>query len=409
MDDVETSIAQTAITLSEEECWELLEIHTVGRLAVNNGRQPDIFPVNYLIADGSAGDRRILLRTAPGAKLASAVLGDRVAFEIDEIDHARRSGWSVVVHGRATEIVKLDELIAADERHLTPWDPSPKNHYIQIHPERITGRVIGGRSSLEGVIDAESEPQQSLAAYVDRVVVPLDGSEASRAGLVLGRNLAERLDLPLAVISIVEDMRRDAPDRMAALEPLLEELPPNVDQTIVQADAVGQAIAEEAAGALLCMATGADLFQQDRLVGSIAELVVASATGPVVVAGPRYMVDDPMSIARIVVAIDPEHRQSSLTVWATRLGYQLDVPVDFAHVETGEPLSVARRVERLERSEGQTIAERLVSEAEGAMLAVGSHGRRGLIRLSEGSVSGDVFTLATGPVLVLGPNVTHEV
>ena len=68
-------------TLGPMECWLLLGQSEVGRLAVAIRNRPDIFPVNYAV-DGES----IVINTAPGTKLAAAVLGRSVAFEVDLID-----------------------------------------------------------------------------------------------------------------------------------------------------------------------------------------------------------------------------------------------------------------------------------------------------------------------------------
>ena len=91
--------------LDEPTCWELLEESTVGRLGVDVGGQPDIFPINYVV------DRRaIVFRTSAGTKLAAAVLMRHVAFEIDGYEPADRSVWSVVVKGFAAEVERLSDI-----------------------------------------------------------------------------------------------------------------------------------------------------------------------------------------------------------------------------------------------------------------------------------------------------------
>ena len=47
--------------------------------------QPDIFPINYVVDHGA-----VVFRTAEGTKLAAAVLGQGVAFEIDGYEAAGR-------------------------------------------------------------------------------------------------------------------------------------------------------------------------------------------------------------------------------------------------------------------------------------------------------------------------------
>lgn len=123
--------------LDQDECWAHLAEERVGRLAVSVANRPDIFPVNYLVDDGI-----IVVRTAPGFKLAAATLGSAVAFEVDRFDEDHRSGWSVVVHGSATEVEGVEEMLAAGDLGVDPWAGGTKNHYLRIQPDEVTGRRI---------------------------------------------------------------------------------------------------------------------------------------------------------------------------------------------------------------------------------------------------------------------------
>jgi nitroimidazol reductase NimA-like FMN-containing flavoprotein (pyridoxamine 5'-phosphate oxidase superfamily) len=121
--------------LVTEECLDLLRCQAVGRLAVSISDHPDIFPINFVVDRGS-----IVFRTAEGTKLAAAVLGRGVAFEVDGLDVDTDEAWSVVVKGHATEIEQLDELLDALDLPLFPWHASPKHRYVRIEPAEITGR-----------------------------------------------------------------------------------------------------------------------------------------------------------------------------------------------------------------------------------------------------------------------------
>lgn len=121
--------------LDESECWNLLTTTSVGRLAVSIAEQPDIFPINYLVDDGS-----IVFRSGPGTKLAAAALLHHVAFEIDGYEPAQRTAWSVVVKGWASQIEKMQEVYAADDLPLFPWVAFPKPDFVRITPREITGR-----------------------------------------------------------------------------------------------------------------------------------------------------------------------------------------------------------------------------------------------------------------------------
>ncbi len=129
---------RTGLTeLNETECWSLLAQSGIGRLAVIDGHQPDIFPVNYVV-----DDRRIVVRTGPGTKLAAAVLTGLAAFEVDTFDKDHRSGWSVVVHGTVAEVHDLDEVLAARDLGIEPWADGEKTRFMTITPGEISGRRI---------------------------------------------------------------------------------------------------------------------------------------------------------------------------------------------------------------------------------------------------------------------------
>ncbi|MEL6890191.1 MAG: pyridoxamine 5'-phosphate oxidase family protein [Actinomycetota bacterium] len=125
--------------LTPAQCWELLTQTSVGRLAVDVGGTPDIFPINYVV-DGES----IVFRSGAGTKLAASVLMHHVAFEIDGYVPDDRIAWSVVVKGRAHEVERMDELFAAEDLPLFPWVAFPKPNIVRITPtpgpEGLSGR-----------------------------------------------------------------------------------------------------------------------------------------------------------------------------------------------------------------------------------------------------------------------------
>lgn len=121
--------------LGEDACTELLTRTSVGRLAVDIAGRPEIFPINYVMSDGT-----IVFRTAAGTKLAGAALMHHVAFEIDGFEPSTRTAWSVVVKGWAREIEHPAERDAAERLPLFPWVSSDKPNFVRIDPHEITGR-----------------------------------------------------------------------------------------------------------------------------------------------------------------------------------------------------------------------------------------------------------------------------
>ncbi len=121
--------------LSSDECWTLLRMTTVARLAVATDRGPDIFPINFVVDHGT-----LVFRTAAGTKLLAALANDTVAVEMDGLDLAATKAWSVVVKGHAAEINGVQETIDTFDLPLFPWHESPKNRFIRITPAEVTGR-----------------------------------------------------------------------------------------------------------------------------------------------------------------------------------------------------------------------------------------------------------------------------
>jgi nitroimidazol reductase NimA-like FMN-containing flavoprotein (pyridoxamine 5'-phosphate oxidase superfamily) len=114
----------------------------VGRIGVINDSAPEIYPVNHAV------DRQtIVFRTDPGSKLRALVRSPAVCYEVDGIDPADATGWSVLVKGRAVELHEIDELRAAFALPLHYWALGDKAHWIRIVPDEVTGRRIWSRTS----------------------------------------------------------------------------------------------------------------------------------------------------------------------------------------------------------------------------------------------------------------------
>ena len=129
--------------LDRSQCLAHLAEGVVGRLAVIDGATPTILPVNYQL-DGES----ILFRTDPGLKL-SAGPRSPVSFEIDEIDRATRTGWSVLVAGHLEEVTRYDRTWQrATSLPVDPWAGGAKEHWMRLVPTRITGRVVTPASTV---------------------------------------------------------------------------------------------------------------------------------------------------------------------------------------------------------------------------------------------------------------------
>ena len=124
--------------LSRDDCLGLLAAHHFGRLAVTMAT-PVIRPVNYVFDERS---QSAVFRTAAGSKLHALLLEANAAFEIDGIDPASRTGWSVIIVGRSEEITNRGEIRRLEQVGLDDRAPGPKPHWMRIRAWTVTGRRI---------------------------------------------------------------------------------------------------------------------------------------------------------------------------------------------------------------------------------------------------------------------------
>lgn len=133
--------------LPRQECLRLLAKAPLGRIVYTRRALPAVLPVGF----GLDTDGAVLLRTAAGSDLVRAIDGAVVAFEADEVDAARRSGWSVVVTGAATVVTDPAEHRRLSRTGPVSRVPAPQEVFVRIGPELITGRELVGGRTLYGV------------------------------------------------------------------------------------------------------------------------------------------------------------------------------------------------------------------------------------------------------------------
>ena len=123
-------------TLPFDACLQLLASVPLGRVGFHADGEMMILPVNHAI-DG----QDVVFRTAHGSKLTAAEEQDLVAFEADDYDQQTRSGWSVVVTGRAAVVYEDAEIQRLDRLGLHPWATAVEHPFwIRIRPTSVTGR-----------------------------------------------------------------------------------------------------------------------------------------------------------------------------------------------------------------------------------------------------------------------------
>src|SRR4051794_22660399 len=118
--------------LSADECWEMIGVAaltSVGRVGFGAPEGQQILPVNFAVAR-----RSIVVRTSESSMLHRLGTGVDVAFEVDHLQPAHRTGWSVLVHGRMWPVQQPDEVVADDLLHLHPWAAGDRDCWVRIVP-----------------------------------------------------------------------------------------------------------------------------------------------------------------------------------------------------------------------------------------------------------------------------------
>lgn len=124
--------------LARDECLRLLASVPVGRIVYTRRAMPAVELVNFTLDGGD-----IVVRTDAGGKLAVATRGSVVAFEADDIDLARRRGWSVTAVGYSREVTDPGDIARLRQVGPQPWAPGEREHFIRITPGVLTGRRLG--------------------------------------------------------------------------------------------------------------------------------------------------------------------------------------------------------------------------------------------------------------------------
>jgi nitroimidazol reductase NimA-like FMN-containing flavoprotein (pyridoxamine 5'-phosphate oxidase superfamily) len=131
------TLTPTMTALTRPQCLHLLGQHQVGRIAWQAVDAQQILPITYLVFDG-----RVYFRTSPYGILSDLLHPTPVALEVDELDPTRRTGWSVVVHGRSRAVAEPVGVARRWASDPLPWAPGSRHLFVEVTPDEVTGRVL---------------------------------------------------------------------------------------------------------------------------------------------------------------------------------------------------------------------------------------------------------------------------
>lgn len=262
------------------------------------------------------------------------------------------------------------------------------------------------------------------------IVVPLDGSEFAERALDPALLLAERAGVAVHVITTAWGSDAEEPRRY--LENIVAgELAVPIEIRVVSdrfaAPAV-ELVTRDLPEPLVCMTThGRGGFGQ-ALLGSVAEEVVRTLGEPVLLFGPAFDPAWPSPFANLVACYDGSPAAEAIVPTAVQWAEALRMRASFVEVLRPEELrKPGGAVGLCESTALRALAQRL--EGDGVMasweviygadtagaivdfarrlpasiLALSTHGRSGLSRVTVGSVAMKVVRESPCPVLVLRP------
>lgn len=269
----------------------------------------------------------------------------------------------------------------------------------------------------------------------ERVIVPLDGSDAARRALAPGLRLAVASDAPLVVIGVtagavqIPALQRTL-ERQATDAVDLEAASVATSVVVKHQGEPWRAIVEEVddrPGSLVCMASRGRA-KTAVLFGSTGEAVLRAVTAPVLLVGPAadgrgFRLEHPL-----LVCVDGSIASETILPIVAGWSIVFRVPLTVVTVATrtasgpdgssdGDESSYVRSVaEKLSADTGHraafdvlhggNVAESIAAYARArdvCAIAAATHGRTGLRRVTAGSVTAALVRHAPQPVLTYRP------
>jgi nucleotide-binding universal stress UspA family protein len=263
---------------------------------------------------------------------------------------------------------------------------------------------------------------------VQRLIVPVDGSDSSWRAVDVALSLARRTTSSIHIVEIVF-----SPIDTANAHTRLEEGVAQIDMSGVEFDvevlisdgtvasAIDDAVTASPGSTIVIASHGRG--RSAALVGSITEDIVQRTFGPIIVVGPHVDVDD--FSGPIIVTVDGSDESEAALPLAAAWGIELGVEPWIVNViGAGDGMSssddevrgiyAARLAHDLSKRSGHSVefeelyeghpavaVPEFAERMKASLIVASSHGRSGLSRLTLGSVTSGFIRHSTCPVLIV--------
>lgn len=140
-------------TIPLDDCLRLLASVPLGRVGFVADGEVVVLPVNHAVSG-----QDIVFRTTLGSKLSAAESENTVTFEADHYDSRGRTGWSILVTGRAEMVYDDAEIAVLDRLGLEPWpDAVDRSFWVRIRARAVTGRRLRSHTRTAEASPSEDE------------------------------------------------------------------------------------------------------------------------------------------------------------------------------------------------------------------------------------------------------------
>lgn len=129
------------LAMTRQECLELLQASTVGRIGFSHPDGIKILPVNYV----AFGDE-VIIRTSPSGVIATlADAGTEVAFEVDYHSPTGGYGWSVLLNGTIRALTDAEIEALNLPPRVIPWASGDRSLHLLFSARHVDGRRVKRR------------------------------------------------------------------------------------------------------------------------------------------------------------------------------------------------------------------------------------------------------------------------
>jgi nucleotide-binding universal stress UspA family protein len=272
-----------------------------------------------------------------------------------------------------------------------------------------------------------------------KIIMPVDGSDFSWRALGPASALADQCDADLEILQVVTLQDDVSPARDLLIETLAarstDSRAKSTSSASITVVAMGETVAGTVAGYVesfpgsIAVMSSVGRGRSAAMIGSIAEEILGSLFGPIMVVGPDSRIDQTDFRGDLIVPVDGSETSETALGLAVAIGIALSARVWVVSVvdppapsgsEASESAYAAHLAHKLAEQSHHEVAyevlhgshpdKAIVEQAKSmnaSVIVASTHGRTGLARIRAGSVAMRIVRHAPCPVILNRPPHLH--